>query len=112
LLTVNILISTQIANIHIAKDIKGPISIDIAILRQCEGINAAIPTALGDCLSGNVVTIKGLEPQFTLPGGVTRPKGIVSIGSDGRKYRQLIKVRFSLLSAGSFLDFLYARSVR
>ena len=44
----------------------------------------------------NVVTIVRFEPTYTFPGGITKPKLLTCLGSDGNRYKMLLKGREDL----------------
>lgn len=48
------------------------------------------------CRYDNIVSIEGFDPCFQLAGGVNLPKVMSCLGSDGKRRRQLVKVRFTL----------------
>lgn len=45
------------------------------------------------CCYDNIVSIEGFDPCFQLAGGVNLPKVMSCLGSDGKRRRQLVKVR-------------------
>ncbi len=45
------------------------------------------------CAYDDVVCVDGFDPFFELAGGVNLPKVISCVGSDGKRRRQLVKVR-------------------
>lgn len=44
-----------------------------------------------DCDYSSIPTVFRFLPEFTLAGGISAPKIITAVGSDGRKYKQLFK---------------------
>ena len=45
------------------------------------------------CCYDSIISIEGFDPCFQLAGGVNLPKVMSCLGSDGRRRRQLVKVR-------------------
>ena len=43
-----------------------------------------------------IISVSGFEKKFRLVGGINLPKIIDCVGSDGKKRRQLVKVRWML----------------
>lgn len=48
------------------------------------------------CCYDNIVSIEGFDPCFQLAGGVNLPKVMSCLGSDGKRRRQLVKVRLTV----------------
>ena len=44
-----------------------------------------------DCDYSNVPTIAKFQPEYTVAGGVSMPKILTALGTDGKKYKQLFK---------------------
>lgn len=45
-----------------------------------------------DCNYGDVPTVAQIEPEFTIAGGISMPKTVILIGTDGLKYKMLVCV--------------------
>ncbi|XP_033125672.1 serine-protein kinase ATM-like [Anneissia japonica] len=80
------------------KPIKIPSNQSIMQIKDLEHV--AVPTLElpvdPTCRYDNIVYVKDFEPTFKLAGGVNLPKILTCIGSNGRRYTQLVKGRDDL----------------
>ena len=58
-------------------------------IKKIKDLCCPVPTALQD--PTDLITVKGFADGFKVVGGINLPKIIECIGSDGKRYRQLVK---------------------